>query len=247
MIEKGIRTKDFGNFCYQNANYGLFRILIPSILGYKFSDPGIDNLETIRLYDDYIRTNIFKKAGIDASDFLNNDASKPTLGYSYPHRAGVPGFNPGDFSAKVGGYGYYLSAIEAAKIYAAITLPENETILTKDQKEILLLNGYGNFSIITEEGKYYYHDGWWYSGIGPNANPRGFRSIWISGPEDITMVLFTNGLRNDDGLFPLRSDYYSDITSFTLWAFGQMHGDKSPKARKETINYHDYLTHPEPH
>lgn len=247
LIEKGIKATDYGNHCYQNANFGLLRILIPAILGYQFSEPGVDNAETIKIYENYVKTMIFDQSGVQINQFLSNNYLQPTLGYSYPHQSGEKGFDPGDFSTTTGGYGFYLSAIEAAKIYSALASPYNENILTNEQKEIFFQNGYGNFSTITPHDQYYYHDGWWHLGVGTTMNPKGFRSIWISGTDNISLVLFTNGIRIDDGLFPLRSDEYFDITSFALWAFSKMHVTESPKGRNKIINYHDYLEHPQPH
>jgi len=247
LIEKGIKATDYGNHCYQNANFGLFRILIPAILGYQFSEPGVDNAETIKMYENYIKTMIFDQSGVQVNQFLSNNYLQPTLGYTYPHQSDEKGFDPGDFSTTTGGYGFYLSAIEAAKIYSALASPYNENILTNEQKEIFFQNGYGNFSTITPHDQYYYHDGWWHLGVGTTMNPKGFRSIWISGTDNISLVLFTNGIRIDDGLFPLRADEYFDITSFALWAFSRMHGEGLPKGRAETVNFHDYLEYPEPH
>lgn len=245
LIEKGIKTGNYQNYCYQNANFGLFRVLIPSILGYHYSDPVTDAIETARIYEEYIRLNVFGKTGLTIQNFLNNDPLKPTLGYSHPYEQGTNGFNPGDFSSTTGGYGLYLSASEASKIYSDILSTNSEEVLSTTMKELLLQNGYGNYSTSTPQGKFYYHDGWWYLGLG--SNPRGFRSIWVKGPDNITLVLFTNALRKDDGLFPLRSDAYSDITSFVLWAFSSMDNEGKPKDRKENINFHSYLEYPEPH
>lgn len=247
LIEKGIKTENHGSYCYQNANFGLFRILIPAILGYQFSDPVTDNTETIRIYEEYISTRIFEKAGVATEQPLNNDTVKPTFGYSYPYEQNSYGFNPGDFSASAGAYGFYLSASDASKIYSSVFATSDESILSARLKDTLLLNGYGSYSTITSQGKFYYHDGWWHSGLGSGIKPRGFRSIWIKGPDELTLVLFTNSLRNDDGLFPLRSDAYYDITSFVLWAFSRIHGEGTPKGRTDTFNFHDYLEHPEPH
>src|SRR5690606_12114786 len=80
LIEKGIKATDYGNHCYQNANFGLFRILIPAILGYQFSEPGVDNAETIKMYENYIKTMIFDQSGVQVNQFLSNNYLQPTLG-----------------------------------------------------------------------------------------------------------------------------------------------------------------------
>lgn len=245
LIEKGIRKENHGNFCYQNANFGLFRVLIPVISGLKMTgNESNDDLYTTRAYEDYIRKNILEKAGVDTKEFLANGFPTPTFGYDFPY-SGEYGFDPGDFSNTAGGYGFYLSANEAIKVYSAMFSPDNNNVITSEIRNEMIDNGLANYSAIMPEGKFSYHDGWWYSGYGI-PNPKGFRSVWMHCPDDITVVLFTNALRNGDGLFPLRSDFYQDITSYVLWAFSK-YKDPGRGRRMEQVNFHEYLDHPEPH
>lgn len=245
LIEKGVRKENHGSSCYQNANFGLFRVLIPVISGLQMTgDDDNDALSASKSYEDYIRKNILEKAGVVTDKFLLNGAPTPTYSYDFPY-SGEFGFDPGDFSSTTGGYGFYLSANEAISVYSALFSPGNSTVITQEIREEMLSNGLANYSAVMPEGKFSYHDGWWYSAYGI-PNPKGFRSIWMHCPDDITVVLFTNALRNGDGLFPIRSDFYQDITSYVLWAFSQY---KDPGRGKRTapVNFHDYLEHPEPH
>lgn len=247
LIEKGIQEHE-KTYCYQNANYSLFRVLIPSLLGYQFiNDDAIDDQETSRIYTEYITKELFNKAGVNVHEPLQNDRQQPTLGYTYPHTTNTLGFNPGSFTASPGGYGFYLSASQAGAIFSK-TLSPTATILTTEMQETLLKSGYGSFATTTPIGEFYYHDGIWFVG-GPRTSiqPQGFRSIWMKGPNDVTVVLFTNSLRKEDGLFPLRSAFYFDITSFILWAFYKANGIDDTKGRVEPLNFHQYLQHPEPH
>lgn len=244
MIEKGVDERYIGSYCYQNANFGLFRVLIPAILGYEFKEEATDMLETAGIFEEYLRTTIVGSINNPPNYLLGNDALQPTYGYDVPY-SGSAGFNPGDFLQQAGGYGVYLSAKEAAALYTAL-FDENDTqLLSQAQKDSILIQGFGSFSAITPQGRFSYHDGWWYLGA-PSGKPKGFRSIWMKGPDNVVVVLFTNGLRNGDGLFPLRSNSYQDITSFLLWAFSRTAGDGS-RARMEDVDFHRYLEHPEPH
>lgn len=245
LIEKGVKTENRQVSCYQNANFGLFRVLIPSILGYQFSgDDNNDGLATATQYEDYVRKNILEKAGVVTSDFLNNSFPLATFGYDFPYTKEL-GFNPGDFSQTVGGYGVYLSANEAVKVYSSLFSTDNNTILTTEMREQILTAGLGSYSTVTPDGKFSYHDGWWHLHYG-NGKWKGFRSIWMKCPENMTVVLFSNALRNGDGLFPVSSGVYSDITSYVLWAFSQ-YKDPGRGKRTSPVNFHDYLEHPEPH
>ncbi len=243
LIAQGIQSERKGDYCYQNANFGLFRVLIPAVLGYTFTGEDADNLETMRIYEAYVRDNILEKSGVLSPHILENDPLQPTYGYDYPYAPGSYGFNPGSFRSTAGGYGFYLTAREAAKVYATIFNTSDERILSQALKDSILTAGLGSYSTLTPYGRYSYHDGWWYISASEGKN-KGFRSIWMTAPDDLTVVLFTNGLRDGDGLFPIRSDAYYDITSYVLWAFSQVH---NRSARQTVVNFHDYLEHPEPH
>ncbi|WP_353717849.1 serine hydrolase domain-containing protein [Dyadobacter sp. 676] len=245
LVEKGIKTENYGTSCYQNANFGLFRVLIPAINGVKYTgNDDNDALLAFDGYEEYVRKNIFEKAGIITDGFVSNGLPLPTFGYDFPY-SGEYGFDPGDFSSTVGGYGIYLSANQGVKLYAALFSPDNNSVITQDIRDQIVTHGLGSYSAVMPEGKFSYHDGWWYSSIGI-PNPKGFRSIWMHCPEDITVVLFTNALRNGDGLFPLRSGFYEDITSYVLWAFSK-YKDPGRGKRMRQVNFHEYLEHPEPH
>nr|WP_295931086.1 serine hydrolase domain-containing protein [uncultured Dyadobacter sp.] len=245
LIAKGITKENRGQFCYQNANFGLFRVLIPVISGLQMTGGDTnDAFYTSRSYEDYVRKNLLEKAGVVTGEFLLNGMPTPTYGFDFPY-SGEFGFDPGDFTSTTGGYGVYLSANDAIKVYDALFSPGNSAVITQEIRDELLSGGLGNYSAVMPEGKFSYHDGWWYSGYGL-PNPKGFRSVWMHCPEDITVVLFTNALRNSDGLFPIRSAFYQDITSYVLWAFSQYKNPERGK-RMAPVNFHDYLEHPEPH
>ncbi|OJV20324.1 MAG: hypothetical protein BGO21_13250 [Dyadobacter sp. 50-39] len=245
LIENGIKKENHGSSCYQNANFGLFRVMIPVINGLNFTgDDANDALLAANGYEEYVQKQVFEKAGVVTSDFLSNGSPVPTFGYDFPY-SGEYGFDPGDFSSTTGGYGIYLTANQGVKLYAALFSPDNNAVITQDLRDDIVNNGLGSYSAVMPEGKFSYHDGWWYSGIGI-ANPKGFRSVWMHCPDDITVVLFTNALRNGDGLFPLRSDFYQDITSYVLWAFSK-YKDPGRGKRMRHVNFHAYLEHPEPH
>lgn len=245
LIENGIRKENHGSSCYQNANFGMFRVLIPSINGLKFTgNDENDALSVSENYEEYVQKNIFEKAGVITSDFLSNSSPVPTFGYDFPY-SGEYGFDPGDFGPTTGGYGIYLTANQGVKLYATLFSPGNNAVITQDIRDAIITDGMGSYSAMMPEGKFSYHDGWWYSGLGV-VNPKGFRSVWMHCPEDITVVLLTNAIRNGDGLFPIRSGFYEDITSYVLWAFSK-YKDPGRGKRMRQVNFHEYLEHPEPH
>jgi CubicO group peptidase (beta-lactamase class C family) len=245
LMEYGIKAEHRGQQCYQNANYGMFRVLIPAILGYQFSgDNYTDDYETRRLYEKYIHEEVLTKLGVSSTEILVNSSIAPTYGYDFPYSEGTKGFNPGDFRNAAGGYGIYLSAREAAKVYSGLFSNSNTSVLSAAMKDSIITRGMGSYSAITPQGKFSYHDGWWQLGAS-TGKAKGFRSLWMKCPDDITVVIFTNALRHGDGLFPIRSDFYSDITSYVLWAFSGI--NTLENGRREAVNFHKYLQDPQPH
>ncbi|MCE7043222.1 serine hydrolase [Dyadobacter sp. CY312] len=245
LIEKGIRLENRGRQCYQNANYGLFRVLIPAMLGFQFSDDNYaDDHGTRQSYEKYLKEEILGKLGVSSSGILVNSATSPTFGYDFPYSQGTKGFDPGDFRNAAGGYGVYLSAREAAKVYSGLFSTTDASILSAALKDSIITRGMGSYSSVTPQGKFSYHDGWWQSGLS-TGKAKGFRSLWMKCPDDITVVIFTNALRHGDGLFPIRSDFYSDITSYVLWAFSDIR--TSENGRSQAVNFHQYLQDPQPH
>ncbi|GAB2797655.1 hypothetical protein GCM10027275_48960 [Rhabdobacter roseus] len=246
LTEKGIKESNHGNYCYQNVNFGLFRVLIPSLLGYTFTgQDDTDEAATQQMYLSYLQSTFFTKAGIPAQHLLTNSPQRPTLGYDYPY-SGTFGFNPGSFEATVGAYGFYLSAQEAGRLYAQAFSTPDESLLTQAMKDSILTKGYGTYSTITPYGRFSYHDGWWYIRSG-GVKAKGFRSLWMKCPNDVTVVLFTNALRDGDHLFPLRSERYLDIVSFVLWAYTEARAPARNGRSDAETNFHKYLEYPEPH
>lgn len=244
LIAKGVKAENMHQQCYQNANFGLFRVLIPGMLGFKFTgSDGNDDVRSRKLYEDYMKESIFKKADVLSGDLLVNASPNPTLGYDYPYSTGEYGFDPGDFKEAMGAYGFYLSANEAGKVYSSLFL-QNSPILSQAMQDSIR-SGLGSYTTVTPVGSFSYHDGWWYSSLS-NNKPKGFRSIWMTCPDDITVVMFTNALRHGDGVFPVKSDAYFDITSYVLWAFSTIREQKKG-GRISAVNYHDYVRDPQPH
>ena len=247
LIAKGVKPENYGNSCYQNANFGLFRVLIPSMMGYKFTGVDmVDDQATQTMYLEYVRDNITSHAGINSPELLNNLVDSPTFGYDQPYEANTTGFNPGNFYATAGAYGFYLSAKEAIALYSTIFSSEDQSVLNTALKDSILSKGLGSYSALTPQGQFYYHDGLWYSNYG-NGDYKGFRSIWMKGPDETVVVLFTNSLRHGDGLFPIKSNNYFDISSYLLWCFSEVYNPNRNARMESQVNYQIYLSDPKPH
>ena len=237
LMQQGVKTANRGNYCYQNANFGLFRVLIPGILGYQFTgNDNTDDLQTQQRYIEYVQKNVFEKVGIQNA-IANQPVGDPTYAYTYPI-TGQSGWNPGNFTTTVGAYGWHLTPMEAGKLFATVLSTTDQRVLTTAWKDTLFTNRLGNFAGTTASGAINYHDGWWYLKL---ASYQGIRTIWMKFPNDVTAVLFVNALHNSRGYFP--SDDGTDIVTYLGRAYTLTRQMKSGRKVAEELK----LEHTEPH
>ncbi|GAB2559387.1 hypothetical protein GCM10027190_06480 [Spirosoma areae] len=239
LIAKGVTTGNRGQYCYQNANYGLMRVIIPALTGYVFTgDDALDDQQTQLRYLSYVQQNVLEKAGL-ANIIPAQPTGDPTYCYSYPNIAGRKGWNPGGFINLLGAYGWYLTPREAGKLYATVLSSGDQSILPTAYKDTLLLNNLGCFRISSTLGNVAYHDGWWYFN---NQVPYvGLRTIWMKFPNNLTLALFVNELNSQTGLFPSTDGV--DIVTFAFRAYTTARQLSGGRLAPVTLT----LEHPEPH
>jgi CubicO group peptidase (beta-lactamase class C family) len=242
LIAKGVTTR--GSYCYQNTNFGLFRVLIPSILGYQFTgNETTDAIETEKRYLAFLQLEIFEKAGVSNAT-ITFPAGNPTYTYNYPLSASQIGWNPGSFSQTLGGYGMYLTTLEAGRIYATALSSATNVVLPNGLSDSLLIKNLGCYKATSGIGTYYYHDGWWYSGL--VSTGQGLRTIWMKFPNNITCVLFVNALqwKNSALVFPFNS---GNIVGFVYNAYAQALQARGMRVGIEAEVAPLQIEHPEPH
>lgn len=121
-IEQGINPAD-KTFVYQNANFGIFRVIIPALLGvdiYAHETKPAD-VVAAETYVNYLRTEVFDRNGELPDCKPGNEiyTGGTTLAYPFPDD-GLRGRDPGDWTLGCGGGGLYLSAIELARFLARL-------------------------------------------------------------------------------------------------------------------------------
>ncbi len=240
LVETGVTSR--GNYCYQNANFGLFRVLIPGMLGYTFTGiDATDDLQTQQRYLMFLQQEVFDKAGVQnvTATFPDKD---PTYTYNFPLSPVQQGWNPGNFYPVMGGYGLYLTATEAGKIYASALSSGNNTVLATSLADSLTVKNLGCYKATSNLGTIVYHDGWWYEWLGPTG--RGLRTLWVKFPNNITCVLFVNALqyRNGSLVFPFNE---GNILGFVYNAYAKALQTRGARVGVESPTL--YVEHPEPH
>jgi CubicO group peptidase (beta-lactamase class C family) len=166
-------TSHVGDYWYQNMNFGLCRILIPTIQGYLPVDwaPGNDaawDRVTLDFYQDYVKKWVFE-AGVSAAA----DESAPAYGGGAPTLTHAPedalaydfpvlgqGWNSGDLTTMAGGAGWHMSASYLLSLMG--TFRRSGTIVTPAQAEAALRRGFGiDWPVDTPMGPFYVKNGLW--------------------------------------------------------------------------------------
>jgi len=115
-IEAGIDFDDKEDYCYQNTNFALFRVLIPHLWGLADDFPDLPpDQVTAGLYIFFVQWYVLEPMGIDGANCAEGD---PDLRY-YPFPAGnTPGIQQADWTLWSGSSGWYLSAVELVRFMA---------------------------------------------------------------------------------------------------------------------------------
>lgn len=183
MIKKGIKQEDKAKFKYCNANFCLFRILLPIINGVELV--GMDQLDAPLLAGSYqliMQHYVFEPSGIvgaacqlNAKEFayLYGPPSNGSEGYPYEAHD--------DSTMIAGAGGWKLSIRELAKVIN--TFYTTEKILPKGLREKMISEKLGCKHDVGKAN----HPGGWSDGAG-----RGYCNSYCIFEDDVQCVLMTN-------------------------------------------------------
>ena len=199
IMSKGPNPEKQGKFNYSNTSYGLLRIIIGYANGYKELQPSVDSLVvgivTANLYKDFINKYLFEPAGITSAACEITD-KEPAFQYPFPYdgetgelTGGSQYLENGNLSEYAGGFGWYLSAAEAAKFINATFI--NRKILTNDALKGLFDIGYPFIIRNNSYGEYFGSGGDWGHPIRENGW-RGIHAYYYCFPEGIVVTVFVN-------------------------------------------------------
>lgn len=199
ILEKGPDLNKVDTFHYQNASYGLLRIIIAYASGYRPFSTTISNtvasVSIAHAYKKYINTYILEPAGIKDADCKITDEI-PAFNYSFPYD-NEPGeitgsggsLQNGDLSEYAGAFGWYLSASDAGKFANALFVKRN--ILSADVFSQLVALGFPFRIRKGLHGEFVTSGGDW----GHPVKPKGWRGIhayyyWF--PDNTIVTVFVN-------------------------------------------------------
>lgn len=138
VISQGV-TKPLKPNDYLNANYALFRILIPSLWRGLDDAPNIspilDSAATENLYIQYMQEKVFEPVGLTNIDCEPETRSVSTMYYMTSDGDVTPGVWFGSWKSLSGGGGFYMTAMELARLLAYYR--HTEVLMPKSQRTIM--------------------------------------------------------------------------------------------------------------
>lgn len=189
MIDSGkIRST---NYNYLNANFAIFRVLIPSLWKGLDGAPTIgllDSATTENVYLQYMREKVFEPIGLNNIDCEAEWRSIATLYYATTDLEVGNGSFYGSWSSIAGGGGYYMTTMELAAVLAYFR--HSEILLKKEQRQIMEANRYGMDRVDEAReihGNYYGKNGSISDGAG-----RGTYEQIVMFPNGIEVVVMFN-------------------------------------------------------
>jgi hypothetical protein len=206
-IAGGINLKDYGQYSYQNLNYGLCRILLAVINGNipkdaHFPVPSLNDrlwdLTTINAYEAYLQAKVFQPAGVGRATLDHPPGC--ALAYRGPPVDIGPGWNSGNLRESCGCDGWHLSVKELLDVM--VEFRRGGSILTPDDAQHMLDNGFGvdplcgnsalPAALTTLAGNVYCKPGDWRDS--PNPPARDEQSLAFFLPQDMELAVFVNSM-----------------------------------------------------
>lgn len=198
---------------YDNLNFAIFRILIPSLQNNLPNAP-LANLEsdqtTQTVYRSYMQKALFDKISLSNIDFTQ-ESNNPTRYYNIDDPTNsISGITYGDWNHISGGGGYYMSVKEMAAVNAYF---EHTEILVSDEVKTLIkdnylgLDAYFDGDDLELYGKYFGKDGRLSTSSNPNINQGVITQIQMfpSVGVEIVVVVNTRTVTYKSGIDDLRS------------------------------------------
>ena len=187
-VATGVNNSDKGAYSYQNSNFAMFRMILPTIINPASTNNAVTDTQIEAVYAlifvDYIRESLFEPIGIQNA-LLYPTGNNPTQYYNF-----LDDSNPwvtGDYSLSAGAYGWYLSAFELANFFTHVRHDDN--YLSPAMRTVMFDELLGLKSTSGDHGDYKGHGGDWFSG---GTLKRGMTGAVMSFPIDVEVSLLIN-------------------------------------------------------
>ncbi len=193
-IANGVINENFGKWVYQNANFCLFRIIIPYMVSdravLKTSESNTDFIarHTGITYVRYVQNHVLEPIGLGGINVVPTGPMPYTRYYKFNSPL-ISFTDPTDDTATLRtGAGYWhMSVKEFGKFISA--LRHHGKIVSSDSFKVMKDNELGMYGVPETHGSYWNHNG----GTGKEGGP-GAVSDWTIFPNGITAVIHINSL-----------------------------------------------------
>jgi CubicO group peptidase (beta-lactamase class C family) len=221
LVSQDINPSLHGSLCYFNPNMTLFRILIPSILGYQFTgNDDTDGLNTGNLFFDYLQKEIFDPFNITNTTDPPVSNNTFTKTYEYPSQ-NRKGFVNISLKNLLGAGGLNLTMTEYCKLYHSVFGQKDGKIVPTIASNTMLDNEYGLFkrSLFSEQSSHYFnHGGLQLVNYCPDACiVQGCHAIWLQLPDGSTCSLFVNAVQENKETFVVTTKLSPEDFIITLY------------------------------
>ncbi|MBT8487876.1 MAG: serine hydrolase [Gemmatimonadetes bacterium] len=190
VIEEGVTQST--DYTYRNANFALFRIVIPMMWAGLPGAPSVvvpSESTTNAVYMDYMDEHVFDAIGVTTASLEPEDRSTATFYYAVgDEAAGNNGTAYGDWTAIAGGGGYYMSTVDLARILAFY---EHSTSLVSEDDRAAMkscLCGFDSRFVSMEPWGDYFHK----NGSISNGAGQGVLTEAVVFPNDVEIAVATN-------------------------------------------------------
>jgi CubicO group peptidase (beta-lactamase class C family) len=192
-ILNGVNNDDFGTWHYRNANFCLFRIIIPYMI---MSPAEVKNIEKLsweeraltlgNTYVGYIKQHVLALAGLTDIDIVPTGPKPYVRYYKFGDNSAYASDPVDDTAVLRTGAGYWFMS---AKEYATfLTALRNAKIVGWPYAKSMQDDNLGMYGVPSKYGTYWDHNG----GFPPQANGSGAMADWMMFPNGVTAVILVN-------------------------------------------------------
>ncbi|MCB0520593.1 MAG: beta-lactamase family protein [Lewinellaceae bacterium] len=202
MVEYGVTEANMAISFYQNANFGLLRVIIPKLAGSEHLADDEFSSNDLNTQQEYVR--LVRET---LNDFTIDCVGDGVYHYVCPPKPAHHGLTFADLTYAAGGFGWYMSPSGYGNFINSLF---QDQILNTQWRQAMVAQGLGCYNASTPSGHHYVsHNGGW--GLGLNWNgvigEGASQGVWMRFDDGLIAVLMMNYNHPDGPDAILRNAY----------------------------------------